>query len=324
MRLQRRLLRGRFSVANPGSEYEDLLRSIVSVLAANCRVETLELKVRHAIPGKTLDHEADVWWRFRRGTKERSVWISCKDWAESNRVSNEDMAAFAWKRADALGEPHGVFVVRHELQSGALKVAAAEGITVLKIRKPTDKDWEGRVQKIHLTMNAQVPQIEVEFSFASSAGSSEEEGTVMYVHADEVTLVHDDGATDQLARLIERSLNPPPLKEESDWAVTTTNFDPPVVARLSTGDVGPIEAVHVRQRWTHITRESVMDGSETVELIVADALGEDISLLDAELSTLPGGDAGGTLGRILDDAVNSRDQTVTTDDENARNPDHPG
>ena len=261
---------------NLGVAYEQLVRGVVAAIGVTADVETLELTTRAPVKGRTMTHEADVWWRFRAGDRERSVWVTCKDWQRA--VPNGAMWEFAGKLRDIDPRPHGVFVVRNRLQAGALKAASANGITAWEVRDPAEEDWEGRAQKTVTTLVRSVPQRKLRITYQTRDGviSATEERVV---RADEVHLVAADG--DDLGSLhaLMDALTPTaPLGEETDWTTRTRWFDPPAQLHYDDSPGMPVSAVEVRSRWV-VTRHQIRTGTEDVALIIRDALGDGMSVI---------------------------------------------
>lgn len=263
---------------NTGVAYEDLIESVVAAIGATRVVTTLELRTRHQIAGRTMVHEVDVWWRFQVGDRERCVWVSCKDW--NGPVGNGAMWEFAGKLDDIDPRPHGVFVVRNRLQSGALKVAAAHGITTWEVREPTEKDWDGRIHTIVLTLAMSHPERELEIVHATPTVDERIETEQRLLWTNEVRVVAADGTELGLLNKVMDGFMPiAPLGEETDWETTTRSFEPPARLVHEDGATQPVSALVMRTRWLVARQEIRIGGPEEVLLVIRDALGDGMSVI---------------------------------------------
>lgn len=262
---------------NDGSDYEDLIQGVVAAISASLDVETLALETRQRIPGRTMVHEVDVWWRFRRKRQIRSVWITCKDWGRA--VGNGAMWEFAGKLDDIEPRPHGVFVVRNRLQSGALKVAAAHGITAWEIRPPTEDDWDGRIRGTGLTLALSVPQREVHIRTIDSS-VADVTTTVGIVSAVDVQVTDADGTS--IGSLHDLMVGLTPQAEpgqETLWTSQTRTFDPPARLSVPGGGTQILTEVEVKSRWVVAHRKTRLADRTTIPLIIRDALGDGMSVV---------------------------------------------
>jgi hypothetical protein len=261
---------------NTGVAYERLIEGVVAAIGAAAGVQTLELRTRARIAGATMTHEVDVWWRFRAGDRDRSVWISCKDWA--NPVGNGALWEFVGKLDDIRPRPHGVFVVRRRLQASALKVARAHGITAWEVREPTDEDWEGRLHTINTTLVLSAPeqQIEVHVPVDSDHGSEEHGLTAPR----QVQVLDQRGRpSGRLADLIRELTATAPPGMATDWEERRRDFDPSITLVHEDGRRQLVAALIVRTRWHTMRREIRVGGPETISLIIRDALTDDMSIV---------------------------------------------
>lgn len=279
----------------PGSEYEDLVAEVVAAIGQAQGVETLELEVRHSIQGRTMIHEVDVWWRFRAGDLERTVWFTCKDWRKG--VDNEAVWAFLGKLDDIDPPPHGVFVVSNSLQSGGIAAAGANGISAWELRAPTERDLKGRVTTIVIDLAVSLPERELEIEHVDLKAAGEVLAETRSAWSDDIRVVLEDG-TDigALSDVMNEMMPVAPLREETDWEQTVRTFDPP--ARLvHEGDAtGPVSALIMKTRW-HVNRSQIrVGGPEKILLIINDALGTGTSVIDHHMRVISGEVARQALG----------------------------
>lgn len=279
----------------PGSEYEDLVAEVVAAIGQAQGLETVELEVRHSVKGRTMIHEVDVWWRFRAGDLDRTVWFTCKDWKKG--VDNEAVWAFLGKLNDIDPPPHGVFVVRNRLQSGAITAAGANGISAWELRPPTERDLKGRVLTIEIDLAVSLPERELEIEHVDPNPAAGVVTETRSGWSDDIRVVLQDG-TDigALSEAMNEMMPVAPLGEETDWEQTVRTFDPP--ARLvHEGDATrPVSALIMKTRW-HVNRSQIrVGGPEKILLIINDALGTGTSVIDHHMRVISGEVARQALG----------------------------
>lgn len=271
-----------------GSAYEDRVREVVAAIGTAQGVETLELETRYQVRGRTMLHEVDVWWRFRAGGLERSVWVSCKDWP-SRGVDNEAMWAFVGKLNDIEPTPRGVFVVSNRLQSGAVAAAHANGIPAWELRPPTERDWQGRAHTVVIHLKMSTPERELEIQHVSPDVDEMTHVEDRLVRTSDVRVVLQDGQDiGALNEVMDEMMPVAQLGEETDWEETVRRFDPP--ARLvHPGDrAQPVSALLMRTRWHVAHRQITVGGLGKVALIINDALGDGMSVIDHQMRFISG------------------------------------
>ena len=134
-------------MSNQGKEYELLVKDVYECLNKAEGLSNIEIQHNVLLSGVSgVEHQIDLYWRFKKATVEYRVIIECKDY--KRRVGKDKIMAFKELLTD-IGNVHGIFVSRMGFQSGAREYAAKYGIQLMEIRKPTEKDWEGRMRNIH-------------------------------------------------------------------------------------------------------------------------------------------------------------------------------
>jgi hypothetical protein len=127
-------------------------------------MEARNIDVQHnvTLPGKFLNHQVDVYWKFESGGIEYSTVVECKDW--NRPLEQEKLLAFKSKLED-LNNPTGVIVTRSGYQSGALKYAHAHGIYLYELfEEPPLVMKEGTFGRMKVTpylINDQSQEIEL-------------------------------------------------------------------------------------------------------------------------------------------------------------------
>lgn len=54
---------------------------------------------------------------------------------------------------DIPGQPRGIFITKTGYQKGAREIAEKLNIVLYELRKPTDKDWEGKMRDLKIILH---------------------------------------------------------------------------------------------------------------------------------------------------------------------------
>lgn len=136
-------------------EYELLVQVVYQAILQQEGVENIEVQHNTPIRGRSgVEHQIDVYWEFRQAGINHKVLIECKNY--SSNLSLEKARNFFAVIHD-IGNAQGLIVTKTGFQSGAAEFCQYYGIGAKLLRKSTDKDWEGRVKKIHINIVPRVP-----------------------------------------------------------------------------------------------------------------------------------------------------------------------
>lgn len=135
-----------------GTEYELLVKAVYERLLATEGLHTIKIQHDIILKGAKGDHQIDLYWEFSVAGIVHRVAVECKDY--KNRVSIDRIRAFHDTLED-IGGVKGIFATSSGFQSGALEYAKKCGISPFIIHQPTDKDWEGRIMQINLSIKVQ-------------------------------------------------------------------------------------------------------------------------------------------------------------------------
>jgi hypothetical protein len=61
-------------------EYEQVTRAIFQALVDQDEARNIDVQHNVTLPGKFLNHQVDVYWKFESGGIEYSTVVECKDW----------------------------------------------------------------------------------------------------------------------------------------------------------------------------------------------------------------------------------------------------
>lgn len=131
---------------NTGIEYELLVKEIFEQILKYNLPNLKTLKIEHDvdIKGNLGTHQIDVYWEFEfNGIKYKTI-VQAKDW--NSNVPQEKILAFNQILQDIPGQPRGIFITKTGYQKGAKEIAEKLNIVLYELRKPTDKDWEGKMR----------------------------------------------------------------------------------------------------------------------------------------------------------------------------------
>lgn len=117
------------------------------------------LKIEHDvdIKGNLGTHQIDVYWEFEfNGIKYKTI-VQAKDW--NSNVPQEKILAFNQILQDIPGQPRGIFITKTGYQKGAKEIAEKLNIVLYELRKPTDKDWEGKMRDLKIIIHGIFPNL---------------------------------------------------------------------------------------------------------------------------------------------------------------------
>ena len=138
---------------NTGVEYEVLVKEIFEQILKYNLANLKTLKIEHDvyIKGNLGTHQIDVYWEFEfNGIKYKTV-VQAKDW--NSNVPQEKILAFNQILQDIPGQPRGIFITKTGYQKGAREIAEKLNIVLYELRKPTDKDWEGKMRDLKIILH---------------------------------------------------------------------------------------------------------------------------------------------------------------------------
>lgn len=145
---------------NTGKQYETLVEEVFLQLMEQDSVENITMTKNKILKGKSTSHEIDVYWEFKMGGITYSTIIQAKDWKD--KVPQGEILKFKAIIDDLPGQPRAIFITRTGYQKGALKFASVNDILLYELRKPEEKDWEGRIKTIILNFRAYIPHTKIE------------------------------------------------------------------------------------------------------------------------------------------------------------------
>ena len=122
-------------------DYEKLVRDILEVLGQAAGVEVVcwgRSCVVEGPPGSGVRHQVDVLTKHSDGVSEYRTAVSCRRRNRKVEISHVREWASIVQEA-ALSK--GVVVSKSGFTKGAKELAAAKGIGLIELRKPTDEDW---------------------------------------------------------------------------------------------------------------------------------------------------------------------------------------
>ena len=278
-------------MTNDGTTYESLLRGLVEIISESHGMDTVRLEARRTVQGRTTTHETDVWWEFRDASgRERHIWFSCKDW--SSPIKGEQLWAYKARLEDVDPQPHGVFVTRSRYQKAAHDVAAANGITILELREPTEKDWKGRLKTLRVNLTAYVSEMR-----AIQVGITEGTERTLEALNEDVRVIEPGKQALSFRELQGQLAYEDNEWEETDWHQATrlfpdgTQLEAPGLAPL------PVKSITADVRVLASRQTVVIDGTALVRYIVRDAATGQASWLGEDL-VIRGGELGGALGLL--------------------------
>lgn len=268
-------------MTNENTEYEKLVQEIYQAISDAEAVKNINVQHNVKLPGKSgCNHQIDVYWEFEMMGIKHCVAIECKNY--SSEVSVGKVRDFFGVLHD-VGNTKGIFVTKVGYQSGAEKFANHYGIVLKELRFPTEKDWEGRVKNIVLTINALFIDIK-ERSFDVDidwllANSNFKEGDQISFGgmADELKIVDSSGIVISTLHELENSLprDKPAINQEAH-----PQFSDGFLVDPSSGQRFKINGIRYLYDVVSETQTSISEGDAIAKAILKDVSSGAIKFFD--------------------------------------------
>ena len=218
---------------------------------ATCRVE-----------GKSgTRHQIDVLVEQSNGLQTIRTAVECKFW---NKKVPQSVVSNLVTTLDDTGIVKGVIVSKEGFTSGAIALAKRYNIGLVEMREPLDKDWEGKIRRVHFRIVISVP----EFTGVEIIQNGPLEGGEIR----ELTVTGQDIYITQPGRepeTVDQVLNhAPETTEKTDRSVELA-FPPGTIAQVVGVDkIAPIDGIKYNVQY-HVSEEGhIIRGDELVHMIV--------------------------------------------------------
>ena len=141
-----------------GESYEELVKDIYEALGKAYGVEILGWGRSCKVPGNSGEsHQIDVYTSHNTGIHVYKTAIECKDW-NTKKVGKDVITKLSFILKDSSIDK-GVVVSKSGFTSGAKSLAKFENISLVELRQPLHKDWDGIIKDIHIELNLCIPEI---------------------------------------------------------------------------------------------------------------------------------------------------------------------
>jgi hypothetical protein len=136
-------------------EYELLTQIIYQAILAKDGINNIKVQHNVSLAGRSrVEHQIDVYWEFKQADITHRVLIECKNFGSN--INLEKARNFFGVLHD-IGNCVGIMVTKKGYQSGAAAFCKHYGISLKLLRKPKEKDWEGRIKTIYINIIPRVP-----------------------------------------------------------------------------------------------------------------------------------------------------------------------
>lgn len=254
--------------------YEVFTSQLVETLASHNEVETVLLERGVLVQGRATRHQIDVWWQFVWNQEQMRIAFQCKNL--KRRVVKGEALKFLGVLHDLADPPtKGILVSRVGFTRGALEVCGHYGIGALEVRRPTDKDWEGRVRDLTVGMTFRFPHLmSLSIELIDEAAMVIFEDYPLYFIRDfpEIARLYESGGKNERS-LLRALLDDARERLGEEPCVGEVTFSMPTFLEPDTG----APAVEVKRldyeiRLTEARDELVIRGDEKVKVVLRDAL----------------------------------------------------
>ena len=135
--------------------YEETVKDIYATLGKSRGVEIEGWGPTCKIEGKSgISHQVDVLTTFSDGIHKYRTAIECKYW--NKKVTKDVITKLASIVEDASIDK-GVVVSKMGFTDDAKSYARYKNIGLVELRKPVDKDWEGKIRTINIDLRISMP-----------------------------------------------------------------------------------------------------------------------------------------------------------------------
>lgn len=275
------------SNTSKGTAYEKFVRKLYQTLHDAEGFEGVKVEHNIVLTGKSgCAHQIDVYWEFRVAGQTHKVAIECKAFASSVPIGR--VRDFQGVLIDVPGL-QGIFASLFGYQSGAKKYAEHYGITLKEARAPTEDDWNGRVQNIHLRFFVITQKItdirpNLTTAYRETLKPNEQVESTFFGKTDEAFVVDNQGNYVASVEDIRQSL--PTAKTPAAGLEHTVPF-PDSFLRSSNGLPLPIDGITVRYDVIVEVENAEILGAQIAEAIIKDVKSGEITLIDHEGGVRP-------------------------------------
>lgn len=137
--------------------YEETVKDIYATLGRSRGVEIEGWGSTCRVEGKSgISHQVDVLTTFGDGVYEYRTAIECKYW---NKKVTKDVIAKLASIVEDTSIDKGVVVSKMGFTDDAKSFAEFKNIGLVELRKPVDKDWEGKIRTINIDIRINTPHL---------------------------------------------------------------------------------------------------------------------------------------------------------------------
>ncbi|HEY5747623.1 MAG TPA: restriction endonuclease [Chryseolinea sp.] len=137
--------------------YEELVRDIYLALGKDKGVTIQCHGASCKVIGKSgVTHQIDVLTRHSDGMHEYFTAIECKHWKDK---VDKDIVMKVSEIIDDAGVSKGVIVAKMGFTPDAITYAKNRNISLVELREPVEKDWEGKIKDVVIDLNVIKPFI---------------------------------------------------------------------------------------------------------------------------------------------------------------------
>ena len=186
-------------------DYERLVKDIYETLGQATGVEIECWGAKCRIKDRDgIFRQIDVVTKHSDGVNQYRTLISCKNW--ERKIGSAHVTEMA-KLIDDTDANKGVIVSAKGFSLPAKKKAEANGIGLVELRRPMDRDWEGLIRRVHIRIVMTMPHI-TDLRLNLKAEDTVAKGTYSdFADARKMIIKESDQSTRSLAEILEPVMN---------------------------------------------------------------------------------------------------------------------
>ena len=176
------------------------------------------------IKGKSsVEHQIDVLTSHSDGIHSYKTMIECKYWDQN---VNKDTIMKVAEIVEDAGLNKGIIVSKNGFTPDAISYAQYRNIGLVELRRPTDKDWEGRLRNISFKMNMIIPKItDVQFLIHPETIPSPNLKAGSYMNVELLSIKKSDGTITPIISYMKQFNSELSQKEENETLEKDYIFD---------------------------------------------------------------------------------------------------
>ena len=244
--------------------YEGIVKDIYEGLGEAVGIEIMCWGKGCRIEGKSgVNHQIDVLASHSDGIHSYKTAIECKYW---NKKVNKDVVAKLSEIIEDAQIEKGIVVSRSGFTRDAVTFARHRNVGLVELRRPTDKDWIGRIKDIHILVHIWVPEV---YNYVFLPAATQNIQSISALTSD-IFIQRPDGTSTSLDEITNGTLKNDTHLQRNEERRHSVTFPDGSMLSVPTSNVRqPIKEIRFNVRYSHVpSEEIVIRGEDHVFMIM--------------------------------------------------------